>query len=51
MTDAEKKLLQAQPPLGGSAGTESGQGAKSPHPQAHSGGRNLGEGAAGGSGC
>ena len=39
MTETEKKLLQAQ--LGGSAGTEPGQEAKSPYPQAHSGGCNL----------
>ncbi len=48
MTDAEKKIDSGAAPFGGSAGTESGQGAQSQNAQTHSGGCNLGEGAAGG---
>ena len=48
MTDTEKKLLQAQHRLEEAQAHGSGQGAKSPHAQAHSGGCNSGKGAAGG---
>ena len=41
MTDAEKKLLQAQHLIGGSAGQRQSQGAQSQNTQAHSGGCDL----------
>ncbi len=41
MTDAEKKLLQAQHRLEEAQARRSGQGAQSPNSQAHSGGCNL----------